>query len=66
MPLRHPTYGTAEGLIGSGLPVHLSRSRAGYRTSVPALGEDNERVYRDLLGYSGGRIDELAERGVIG
>ncbi|MGI5231155.1 CaiB/BaiF CoA transferase family protein [Actinoallomurus sp. CA-142502] len=66
MPLRHPAYGSAEGLIGSGLPVHLSRSRTGYLSSVPALGEDNERVYRDLLGYSGDRIDELAGRGVIG
>lgn len=66
VPLAHPVYGSAEGLIGSGLPVHLSRSETGYAQSVPTLGADNERVYRDLLGYSPERIEELSGRGVIG
>jgi CoA:oxalate CoA-transferase len=66
VPLQHPGYDTGESMIGSGLPVHMSRSRTSYATSVPTLGEDNERVYRDLLGYSPERIDELRKRGVIG
>ncbi|MFD2415151.1 CaiB/BaiF CoA transferase family protein [Amycolatopsis pigmentata] len=69
VPLRHPGYESDESdesMIGSGLPVHLSRSPTGYSSSVPTLGEHNDRVYRDLLGYSPERIDGLLGRGVIG
>jgi CoA:oxalate CoA-transferase len=66
VPLRHPGYGSDESMIGSGLPVHLSRSPTGYASSVPTLGEHNDRVYRDLLGYSPERVEGLLGRGVIG
>jgi crotonobetainyl-CoA:carnitine CoA-transferase CaiB-like acyl-CoA transferase len=65
VPLRHPTYGSADGLIGSGLPVHFSGSEVGYAPTAPALGADNGSVLRDLLGYSADRIDDLAAEGVI-
>ena len=65
VPLRHPTYGSADGLIGSGVPVHFSGSQVGYAGTAPVLGEDNATVYRDLLGYPAERFDELAADGVI-
>lgn len=65
MPLHHPQYGSAEGLIGSGLPVHLSGAATGFPARTPYLGEDNERVLHGLLGYPAERIEELAGRGVI-
>lgn len=32
---------------------------------LPAFGEDNEYVYRDLLGYSAQRIADLRDRGLV-
>lgn len=65
VPLRHPVYGSAEGLVGSGLPIHLSGARTGYEGTAPRLGEQNEAVYGDLLGYDEDRLQELRARGVI-
>ena len=65
VPLQHPDYGSAEGLIGSGLPIHLSESPTGYASTAPRLGQDNQAVCRDLLGYSDQQIAELVERGVM-
>ena len=33
--------------------------------SAPAIGEHNDDVLRDLLGYSGETVDELRRAGVI-
>lgn len=63
--LEHPVYGSTAGLVGSGLPVHLSGSATGYAATAPWLGEDNERVYRGLLGYSDEQFAALAAEGVI-
>ncbi|MER5953990.1 CaiB/BaiF CoA transferase family protein [Streptomyces sp. NPDC056121] len=63
--LHHPAYGTADGLIGSGMPVHMSRSRTDFADGVPHLGEDSRLVYRELLGYSAEQIDGLVADGAI-
>ncbi len=63
--LAHPKYGPAAGLIGSGLPVHMSSSPTGYDDRVPRLGEDNERVLCDLLGYSPDQVDQLDREEII-
>ncbi len=63
--LRHPAYGGAPGLIGSGLPVHLSGARTGFAEHSPDLGEDNEAIYRDLLGYPEETVARLRTEGVI-
>jgi|tagenome__1003787_1003787.scaffolds.fasta_scaffold20976558_3 CoA:oxalate CoA-transferase len=65
VPLRHPTYGSAEGLIGSGVPVHFSGSQVGYGATAPGLGQDNGAVYQELLGYPADRVEELSADGVI-
>jgi CoA:oxalate CoA-transferase len=63
--LRHPAYGGTDGLIGSGLPIHLSAARTGYAETAPRLGEHDDEVYRDLLGYPVERLDQLRAQGVI-
>jgi crotonobetainyl-CoA:carnitine CoA-transferase CaiB-like acyl-CoA transferase len=63
--LRHPDYGGTDGLIGSGLPIHLSAARTGYAETAPRLGEHDDEVYRDLLGYPAERLDQLRAQGVI-
>lgn len=63
--LQHPTYGGSPTLIGSGLPVHLSRSATGFAQHVPVLGEDTEAVFRDVAGYSTDEIAALREEGAI-
>ena len=65
VPLQHPRYGSAEGLIGSGLPIHLSKSPTGYAPSSPRLGQDNQSVCRELLGYSDEQIAGLVDQGVM-
>lgn len=64
--LQHPSYGSAEGMVGSGLPIHMSKSETGYAGAPPTLARDNERVYGELLGYTADRLAELSAKGVIG
>lgn len=46
-------------------PYRFSRSRTP-QPSVPALGEHNDRVTRELLGYPEGKVRQLEEAQVIG
>ena len=48
-----------------GLPVHLSRTDWSMARGAPCLGEDNDRVFGDLLGLDRGEIDDLRRDGVI-
>lgn len=48
-----------------GLPVHLSRTDWQVGRGGPLLGEDNDRVYAEVLGLDQTEIDELRETGVI-
>jgi benzylsuccinate CoA-transferase BbsF subunit len=48
-----------------GLPVHLSRTDWQVGRGAPCLGEDNERVFSEVLGLSTSEIGRLAEEGVI-
>ncbi|MGH3378097.1 MAG: CaiB/BaiF CoA transferase family protein [Actinoallomurus sp.] len=63
--LRHPAYGGAPGLIGSGLPIHLSGAHTGFAEHSPHLGEDNDAIYHDLLGYPAETVARLRTQGVI-
>jgi crotonobetainyl-CoA:carnitine CoA-transferase CaiB-like acyl-CoA transferase len=49
-----------------GTPAHLSRTPATRAKSSPLLGEDNDFVYRELLGYSEEKMSELREIGTFG
>ena len=48
-----------------GLPVHLSRTDWQVGRGGPLLGEDNDRVFSEVLGLSTGEIDSLRAEGVI-
>jgi benzylsuccinate CoA-transferase BbsF subunit len=60
--LDHPELGKA---MSDAVPIRLSRTQARYRRAAPTLGQDNDYVYRELLGMSAGDIAALKEQGVI-
>jgi crotonobetainyl-CoA:carnitine CoA-transferase CaiB-like acyl-CoA transferase len=60
--IEHPTLGP---LILAGLPVKLSATPGSVRKAPPTVGEDNDRVYGELLGFSLEEIVGLRASGVI-
>jgi len=60
--VEHPTAGTVRS---PSFPVKLSGSPASIRMPAPQLGEHNEEVLTQLLGYSKEEVDELRKEGVI-
>jgi CoA:oxalate CoA-transferase len=64
-PLRHPVFGLAEGLFGSGVPIVLSGSSTSLDRPAPWLGEHTESVLGDLLGYDEERIASLRDAGAL-
>jgi crotonobetainyl-CoA:carnitine CoA-transferase CaiB-like acyl-CoA transferase len=65
VPMVHPKYGAADGVCAMGLPIRFSEAVAGFDQPPPALGEHNQRVYGEILGYDANRIAELRAQGVI-
>ncbi|MCJ7605110.1 MAG: CoA transferase, partial [Dehalococcoidales bacterium] len=46
-------------------PVRMSETPAQYRKAAPRPGEDNDYVYRELLGLADAEVRELREQGII-
>jgi crotonobetainyl-CoA:carnitine CoA-transferase CaiB-like acyl-CoA transferase len=65
VPLEHPTYGRVADMIGMGVPIVFSDSATGFDRPAPAIGEHNDDVYGDLLGYSPEAIASLRADDVI-
>jgi crotonobetainyl-CoA:carnitine CoA-transferase CaiB-like acyl-CoA transferase len=65
VPMIHPKYGAADGIYAMGLPIRFSEATAGFDQPPPGLGEHNQRVYGEILGYDADRIEELRAQGVI-
>ena len=65
VPLQHPVHGATEEVYGMGIPIRFSESEAVLDQPPPGLGEHNQKVYGELLGYSNDRIEELKRSGVI-
>ncbi|SHN74858.1 CaiB/BaiF CoA transferase family protein [Cryptosporangium aurantiacum] len=65
VPLRHPEFGAAAELSGTGLPIVFSRSQAGFDRPPPRLGEHNRAVFGELLGYSDADLETLRDKGVL-
>ncbi len=65
VPLSHPRHGLVDGVYGMGLPIKFSAASAEYDQPPPEMGEDNQKVYGEILGYSPQRIEELRSLGVI-
>ncbi len=60
--LDHPELGKT---ISDAVPIKLSDIPARYGRAAPTLAQDNDYVYRELLGMSSDEIAGLRERGVI-
>lgn len=58
----HPAVGTHRY---PGLPWKATGFETIFGRPVPSFGEDNEYVYRQLLGYSQERYDDLVRRGLV-
>jgi crotonobetainyl-CoA:carnitine CoA-transferase CaiB-like acyl-CoA transferase len=65
VPLLHPKYGAVDDVRGMGIPIKFSNAAAGFDGSAPMLGEHNEFVYGEILGYSAEKIKELKVHNVI-
>ncbi|HEY4536660.1 MAG TPA: CoA transferase [Enteractinococcus sp.] len=62
--LKHPKFGTSEGLYGSGLPIRFSESQPSLDKPSPYLGEHTDEVLCSL-GYTPAKIRELRSEGVL-
>lgn len=60
--LDHPVLGRKKS---DASPLRISDSPAGYHRASPTQGQDNDYVYRQLLGLSKEEIDRLKREGVI-
>ncbi|SOB88247.1 Crotonobetainyl-CoA:carnitine CoA-transferase CaiB [Sphingomonas guangdongensis] len=66
MQIVHPRYETDAELRTVGVPIRFSDAQTGFADRLPvAIGEHNDAVYRDLLGYPPERIAALREAGAI-
>jgi len=60
--IEHPTAGTVRS---PGFPVKLSKTPGTVRMPAPLLGQHNEEVLTQLLGYSKEEVEALRKEGVI-
>ncbi len=60
--VEHPTLGP---LVLPGIPAKLAATPGSVRKAPPLVGEDNDRVYGELLGFSPAEIEELRASGAI-
>jgi crotonobetainyl-CoA:carnitine CoA-transferase CaiB-like acyl-CoA transferase len=60
--LDHPELGKT---ISDATPIRLSDTPAKYNRAAPIRGQDNNYVYKRLLGMSEDEVTELGEQGVI-
>jgi crotonobetainyl-CoA:carnitine CoA-transferase CaiB-like acyl-CoA transferase len=65
VPLVHPRLGAIADIAATGVPIRFSAARASLDRPAPGLGEHNDHVYRELLGYSPEALAALADQAVI-
>ncbi len=58
-------HSTAGMISLTGFPYKLSRTPAEIHQAPPRLGEHNQEILVDLLGYSLAEMNEMAEKGII-
>ncbi len=54
-----------ERMPTSGIPARLSKTPGCITERAPRVGEHNDEIYQDLLGYSTATLDDLKRKGVI-
>jgi crotonobetainyl-CoA:carnitine CoA-transferase CaiB-like acyl-CoA transferase len=62
--LPHP-LGAPTGVKAAGFPVRFSELPAEYPGPAPMLGQHNQEIYTELLGFSGKELEKLGKEGVI-
>jgi crotonobetainyl-CoA:carnitine CoA-transferase CaiB-like acyl-CoA transferase len=65
VPIPHPEFGAVGEVMGMGMPIRFSQSTAGFDRPAPRLGEHNQFVYGELLGYPPQKIQDFEARHVI-
>jgi CoA:oxalate CoA-transferase len=65
VPLDHPEFGHVADVIGMGVPITFSASRTGELRPAPAIGQDNELVYGNWLGYGSSGVEQLRATRII-
>ena len=63
LTVEHPVHGSC---VVEGSRIVLSRTPAVVRRANPAMGEHNDHVLRDLLGYDDEHVTELVIAGALG
>lgn len=66
MAVAHPTHGSSIDLRTAGIPIQFSGATTGFDDALPvSIGQHNEAIYRDLLGYDDEKIAALKQAGAI-
>jgi crotonobetainyl-CoA:carnitine CoA-transferase CaiB-like acyl-CoA transferase len=65
VPLDHPKFGRVADVMGMGVPITFSGAAAIALRPAPCVGQDNDLVYGNWLGYSQPMIEKLRVDGVI-
>ncbi|RZM09513.1 MAG: CoA transferase, partial [Sphingomonas sp.] len=66
LAVAHPSYASQVELRSVGVPIQFSAAHTGFDDVMPvAIGEHNDSIYRDILGYSESRIEALRQSGTI-
>ncbi len=60
--LEHPELGKT---VSDAVPIRLSDTPPGYSRAAPTVGEDNDYVYRELLGMTADEVLRLKALGII-
>jgi CoA:oxalate CoA-transferase len=63
--LQHPLFGRVADVIGMGVPITFSDSRAADLRPAPSPGQDNGLVYGEWLGYGDDGVARLRAGGLI-
>jgi crotonobetainyl-CoA:carnitine CoA-transferase CaiB-like acyl-CoA transferase len=66
MAVEHPIYGSTHDLRTAGVPIQFSAASTGFDDALPVtIGQHNDAIYRDMLGYSDADIARLKSEGVL-
>jgi crotonobetainyl-CoA:carnitine CoA-transferase CaiB-like acyl-CoA transferase len=63
--VRHPDYGESTGASEAVIPFRFDGWQPSEESTPPKLGGDSTEIYRELLGLSAARLDELRQNGAI-
>ncbi|MEO8313818.1 MAG: CaiB/BaiF CoA-transferase family protein [Pseudomonadota bacterium] len=65
VPVEHPQFGRVADVMGPGLPICFSGGDTATTRPAPAIGQDNELVYGEWLGYDAATLARLRAAGNI-